>query len=116
MSKYSNSIEFLDKSVNVIIDRTLGSIHPELGIIYPLNYGFIPNTKSPDGEELDAYILGIFEPISEFRGKCIAVLQRKNDDDDKLIVVPEGKDYSNEQISALVEFVERYFDYTIFRD
>jgi inorganic pyrophosphatase len=39
-------------------------------------------------EELDAYILGVFEPLEVFRGKCIAVINRLNDNDDKLIVVP----------------------------
>ena len=34
--------------------------------MYMLNYGYIPNTISGGGEELDAYIVGIFEPIKEF--------------------------------------------------
>ena len=29
-----------------------------------LNYGFIPNTISGDGEELDAYLLGEVVPVS----------------------------------------------------
>ena len=58
---------------------------------YLTNYGYIPNTVSGDGEELDAYVLGVFDPIDNFKGKCIAVVQRLDDNDDKLIVVPEGK-------------------------
>ena len=82
---------------------------------YLTNYGYIPNTISGDGEELDAYILGVFDPIDNFKGKCIAVVQRLNDNDDKLIVVPEGKNYTNEQIDSLIEFQERFFKHRIIR-
>ena len=36
-------------------------------------------------------------------------------DDDKLIIVPNGKNYSDDAINALVEFQERYFEHTIIR-
>jgi len=109
------SKKYLDKIVSVKIDRPLGSKHPKYGFIYPLNYGFIPNTLAPDGEELDAYILGIFKPLNNFEGKCIAIIQRKDDDDDKLIVVPKNKNYTNKQIQALTEFQERFFKSEIIR-
>ena len=83
--------------------------------IYPINYGYVLGTVSGDGEELDCYILGIFEPISEFKGKCIAIIQRTNDNDDKLIIVPEDKNYSNDAIEALVELQERYFEHKLVR-
>ena len=82
---------------------------------YLTNYGYIPNTVSGDGEELDAYVLGVFDPIDSFKGKCIAVVQRLDDNDDKLIVVPEGKTYTNEQIDSLIEFQERFFKHRIIR-
>ena len=85
------STEYLNKIVNVKIDRQLGSKHPKNNYIYPINYGYVPGTVSGDGEELDCYILGVFEPISEFKGKCIAIIQRTNDNDDKLIIAPEDK-------------------------
>jgi len=102
--------KYLNKKVTVKIDRPMGSKHPKWGSIYPINYGFIPDTKAPDGEEIDAYILGIFEPKKEFTGKCIAVVKRVDDDDDKLVVVPKDKNYSDEQIESLIEFQEKYFD------
>lgn len=40
---------------------------------------------------------------------------RTNDNDDKLIIVPNGKNYSDDAINALVEFQERYFEHTIIR-
>ncbi len=81
---------FIGKMARIVIDRPLGSRHPERGFIYPVNYGFLPNVPAPDGENLDAYILGVFKPIERFRGRCIAVIQRSDDDDDKLVVAPEG--------------------------
>ena len=110
-----NSTDYLNKIVKVKIDRPLGSKHPKYDFIYPVNYGFIPNTVSGDGEELDCYVLGVFEPLEEFEGRCIAVIHRTNDDDDKLIIVPDGKDYSDEQIEDFVEFQEKYFEYEIIR-
>ena len=106
----TNSKDFFNKEVTIKIDRQLGSKHPKHGFIYTLNYGFIPNTISGDGEELDAYLLGVFEPVEEYKGKVIAIIHRTNDNDDKLIVVPENKFYSDEQIKALTEFQERFFE------
>ena len=109
------SYSYLDKEVNVKIDRPLNSKHPKHGFTYELNYGYIPNTTSGDGEELDCYVLGIEEPITEFIGKCIAVIHRLNDDDDKLIVVPEGKEFTDEEIKKLTHFQEQYFESEIIR-
>lgn len=107
--------DFIGKKVHVTIDRKLGSKHPNWKFIYLNNYGYIPNTMSGDGEELDAYILGVFEPLETFDGICIAVLHRLNEDDDKLIVVPEGKNYTDEQIDCLTEYQERFFKHIIIR-
>jgi inorganic pyrophosphatase len=106
---------YLNKEISIKIDRPFGSKHPKHGFIYPVNYGYVPGTISGDGEELDAYLLGVFEPVSEYTGKCIAIIHRTNDDDDKLIVVPDGKDYTDDQIDALTEFQEAYFEHIIIR-
>ncbi len=111
-----NTKSYIGKLVEVKIDRPMGSKHPKHGFIYPVNYGYIPNTVSGDGEEIDCYVLGIFEPIDEFEGKCIAVIHRTNDNDDKLIIVPKEKDYSDDAIRALTEFQERFFESIIIRD
>lgn len=113
MNNYAT--KFLNEIVNVKVDRVLGSKHPKHNIYYSLNYGYIENELAPDGEEVDAYILGVFEPKEEFTGKCIAIIHRLDDDDDKLIVVPDGVNYSDEQILSLVEFQERFFKPTIIR-
>lgn len=111
----SNSKDFLEKKVEVIIDRPLGSKHPKHGFIYEVNYGYIPNTKSSDGEELDTYFLGTDKPLKKVKGICIAIIHRINDDDDKLVVVPEGMDISNEEIEKSIEFQEKWFKHIILR-
>ena len=111
-----NNIEYIGKTIKIKIDRPFGSKHPKHGFIYPVNYGYVPNTISGDGEELDAYLLGLFEPVEEYEGECIAIIHRTNDNDDKLVVVPAGKYYSDDAINALTEFQEQYFEHIIIRN
>ena len=106
---------YLGKVLKIEMDRPFGSKHPKHGFIYPVNYGFVPGTISGDGEELDAYVLGVFEPVEEYEGECIAIIHRTNDNDDKLVIAPVGKEYSDEAIEALTEFQEQYFEHTIIR-
>ena len=106
---------YLNKIVSVKIDRPIGSRHPKYDYIYPVNYGYVPNTISGDGEELDCYVLGVFEPLKEFDGKCIALIHRVNDNDDKLIIVPEDREMDNKEIEALIEFQERFFKHQLIR-
>lgn len=111
-----NTVNYLNKNVKVIIDRKMGSAHPKHGFIYPVNYGYVPNTISGDGEELDCYVLGIFEAVNEFEGKCIAIIHRLNNNDDKLIVVPDNRNFSDNEIEVLTEFQERFFKHEIIRE
>lgn len=113
--KQIESYSYIGNIVKVKIDRPLNSRHPRHGFIYPVNYGFVPNTISGDEEELDCYVLGIDKPIENFEGKCIAVIHRTNDNDDKLIVVPEGENYTDEEIRKLTNFQEQYFESEIIR-
>lgn len=114
--EFADARTFLGKIVSIKVDRPLGSKHPEQGSIYPINYGFVPGIKAPDGDELDAYVLGVFESLREFTGRCIAVIHRIDDNDDKLVLVPEAKDYDDSQIRALTEFQERFFKSVIVRE
>ncbi len=106
---------FLGQVVTVTIDRPLASKHPKHGFVYELNYGFIPGTMAPDGEEIDAYVLGINRPIESFIGRCIAIIHRLDDQDDKLIVVPDGMNFNDEEISSATRFQEQYFKSIICR-
>lgn len=116
MPNIDNNRKFISQTVTVKVDRPLGSKHPKHEYIYPVNYGYIENTKSADGEELDAYVLGVNEPVDEFTGTCIAILHRLDDDDDKLIVVPDSQlNISDEEIENAVHFQEQYFKQILIR-
>ncbi len=114
-TEITNAKDLLGKIVKVKIDRPIGSKHPKHDLYYLVNYGFVPDTKAVDGEELDAYVLGVFTPVEEFTGKCIAIIHRTNDNDDKLVVCPEERDFSDQEITALTEFQEKYFKSVIVR-
>ena len=110
-----NSTDFLNKIVTVKMDRPMGSKHPKHGFVYPINYGFIPDTISGDGEELDAYVIGPTVPLDEFTGRCCAVIHRTNDDDDKLVVVEKDKDVDDKTIDEVTKFQEQYYTHVIIR-
>src|SRR6266545_2213633 len=95
---------FLGKNVDV--DRPLGSRHPTAGFEYLLNYGFILGVPAPDGEDLDAYVVGLHSPAAEVTGLCIAVVHRLYEDDDKLIVAADGVDRADDCLHRLVAFQE----------
>lgn len=96
--------------VKVIVDRPLGSYHPaHKDIYYPINYGYIEGIIAPDGEEQDAYILGVHTAVKEFTGRIIAIIHRDDDIEEKWVVAPENMDLSEEEIMKQVEFQERYF-------
>ena len=62
--------------IKVTIDRPIGSFHPNHpDIYYPVNYGYVEGIIAPDGEEQDVYVLGVDEPLKEFTGRVIAVIQ-----------------------------------------
>ena len=107
--------DFIGTTVAVEIDRPLGSKHPTHELVYEANYGFVPDQMAPDGEFLDAYILGEPEPLSRFEGECIAVIHRLDDNEDKLIVVPPGVNFTDEQIRKCTEFQEQFFQSVIIR-
>ena len=82
----------IGKIVKVTVDRPMGSYHPNhRDIYYPVNYGYIKGIMSPDGEEQDAYILGVDHPADEFTGRVIAVIHRYDDIEEKWVVAPVGK-------------------------
>ncbi len=101
-------MDHMGKSVHVVVDRPVGYRHGD--IVYPVNYGYIPGLMAGDGEEQDAYILGIREPLAEFDGQVVAAIRRLNDCEDKLVVAPTGSRYHQGQIAEAVRFQEQYFD------
>jgi len=100
--------DFLGKTVTVVMDRPVGHVHGD--VVYPVNYGFLPDVLGGDGEELDAYVLGPKEPLERFTGRVIAVIRRADDVEDKLVVAAGDRRYSREEIRESVHFIEQYFD------
>ena len=104
----------IGKIVTVTVDRKKGTYHPKhKEIYYAINYGYIEGIIAPDGEEQDAYILGVEEPIESFTGEIIAIIHRKNDIEDKWIVAPKGMKFTIREIEKQVQFQEKYFDYEV---
>ena len=100
----------LGNIVKVVVDRPLGSYHPKhKDIYYPINYGYIEGIIAPDGEEQDAYILGVDVPVKEFVGKVIAIIHRDDDVEEKWVVAPESVSFTKDKIMEQVRFQEKYF-------
>lgn len=100
--------EWLGRDVHVVMDRPVGSVHPKHGAIYPINYGFLPGFISPDGEELDAYVVGTLDPLAECDGVVVAVIKRHDDIEDKLVVAIAGE-WDETSIRATTHFQERFY-------
>lgn len=99
ISKGSKVKYELDKPSGLLrVDRILYS-----SVIYPANYGFIPQTYCDDGDPLDALVLNTepVEPLSIVRARAIGVMRMEDTGktDDKLIAVhiddPEVADYTD---------------------
>jgi len=105
----------MGKTVAVIVDRPIGHVHVTKGITlyYTINYGFLPGITGGDGEEQDVYILGVSEPLKQFRGTIIGAIRRSDDNEDKLVAAPAGICFTAEEIRNATDFVEKYFDSTV---
>ena len=100
----------LGATVTVTVERPMGSCHPEHPtLFYPINYGYIEGLMGGDGEELDAYIVGVDRPLTHFRGRVIAIIHRRDDVEDKLVVAPAGQSFTREEVIAATAFQEQYF-------
>jgi inorganic pyrophosphatase len=108
-----DSKKWLGKKVKVIIDRPIGSCHPDFPESkYKINYGYIPGTMAGDGEPVDAYVVGVNNPVNEYVGVVIAFVERKEDDEFKLVVADNNK-YSVDEIRKQINFQEKYYQSTI---
>jgi inorganic pyrophosphatase len=105
--------EYLGKKVKIIIDQPYGTFYKNA--FYEYNYGYIPDTLAPDGDELDAYFIGPQVPMETAEGICIAIIHRLDDDDDKLILTPNGENMTDEEIDKAVNFREKFFKHVIIR-
>lgn len=109
-------IKLIGTEVDVFIDRPLGSYHPQhQDMMYPVNYGYINDIIALDDEYQDAYVLGVDKPLKSFKGVVIGIINRTNDNEDKLIVASSDIEFTNAEIEKEVSFQEKYFKYNIIR-
>ena len=100
--------------LRVEMERPIGTVHPKHpDLIYPVNYGYVPGLIAPDGEEQDAYVLGVDQPLEEFTGQLIAVIHRFDDVEEKWVLAPEGMDFTKEQVEEMTRFQEQYYQIEI---
>ena len=102
---------YLGKTVTIGIDRPIGYVHhkKEYDLVYPINYGYIPNVLGGDGEELDVYLMGVDTPVEEYTCRIIGIVYRANDVEDKLIAAPVDRVFYEEEIAAAIAFQEQYY-------
>jgi inorganic pyrophosphatase len=54
---FFETLEQLIREHGITIDRPKGSAHPRFpDLIYPINYGYINNTQSQDGDGIDVFL------------------------------------------------------------
>ena len=106
---------YLGKTVDIKIDRPIGYVHKKekYSLTYPINYGYIPEVLGGDDEELDVYLLGVNEPVTEYTAKIIGIAHREDDVEDKLVAAPVGLNFTKEEIERAIHFQERYYKTTI---
>ena len=106
---------YLGTTVTIGIDRPIGYVHHkgEKTLVYPINYGYIPGVLGGDEEELDVFLVGVNQPVSEFTGRIIGIAYRADDVEDKLIMAPEGVAFTAEEMAKAVQFQEKYYHTTI---
>ncbi len=82
-----NKYEIDEETGAIQLDRVLySSVH------YPTDYGFIPNTRAPDGDHLDVLVI-VEEPTfpgCRMRARPVGVLRMRDEkgEDYKIIAVP----------------------------
>ncbi|MBX2855551.1 MAG: inorganic diphosphatase [Rhodobacteraceae bacterium] len=105
----------------VLVDRIVST-----SMIYPCNYGFVPNTLHADGDPTDVLVRCNYPlvPGSVIRCRPVGVLKMEDDGgmDDKLLAVPAEKvdpfqadiqdisDLPEREIERIKHFFERYKD------
>lgn len=78
--------------------------------VYPINYGYIPGVLGGDGEELDVYLLGVYEPMkSPCTVQVVGAVFRSDDEEDKLLaILPAAPLPKAEDAAKEVAFQERF--------
>ena len=101
---------YMGEEIDVVIDRPKGSRHPIYRhMVYPVHYGFVPETVTQNGQPQEVYLLGVTEPVEHLRARVIGIIHRENDVADKLVAAPEGVRLHQGEIAERVYFQEKYY-------
>jgi inorganic pyrophosphatase len=107
ISKGSNlKYEYDKKHSKLRLDRVLSS-----SMIYPGNYGYIPNTLAEDNDELDALVIVPYSILPGTILKCrvigALIMEDEKGLDEKIIVVPDSNvDASFDDINDITDLKE----------
>lgn len=106
---------YLGETIGIKIDRPIGYVHKKenYNLTYPINYGYIPGVIGGDGEELDVYLLGVNEPVTEYTAKIIGIAHREDDVEDKLVAAPTNMIFYQNKIAEAIHFQEQYYKTTV---
>ena len=98
--KFWTHLDDLIANSHIVLDRPKGSAHPRFPtIIYPLDYGYLTDTSSGDGEEVDVW-LGSLPESAGLVAVITTVDLFKRDVEPKLLIR-----CSNEEIQIIVDFL-----------
>ena len=87
-TSFWQSMTQLLKENSLVIDRPRGSTHPRYPqIIYPLNYGYLENTRSSDGDGIDVWVGSLNILMDEEERKTL-----KRDAEIKLLIECSAED------------------------
>ena len=120
--KYSNIKYEYDKESNkIVVDRFLHNTNS-----FPYNYGYVPNTLSPDGDPVDVILLcdHVLFPGCEIKCKIIGGIETSDEEglDHKILCVPIDKidpkstfinnieDLNKNDLEMIIYFLKHYKD------
>lgn len=104
---YGSNVKYEIKNGVTYVDRVLH----HASMIYPFNYGYIPETLADDGDELDAVLLSEvkFYPGVYIKCRIIGVLITRDEKgmDEKILLVPVSNvDPSKQHINDITDLSE----------
>ncbi|MCP4645021.1 MAG: inorganic pyrophosphatase [bacterium] len=77
-SDFWEYVDQLAGEARIVIDRPKGSRHPDFpNLVYPVDYGYLEGTSSPDGNEIDVWV-GTLEPKRVMGVICTVDLTKRD--------------------------------------
>ncbi len=106
--KYWESLDRLVHEHDIVIDRKKGSPHPRYpDIIYPMDYGYLANTTTIDGNGIDIFVGSRSD--DRIRGIICTVDSLKNDAEFKIMY-----NCTESEIAIAVEFLNNEYMSALF--